>query len=201
MCICVWSIIHLFSLFSLLALSLSLVWTPPESSSVLLKTSTPLSGDPGHYRETQTKQRNLQQSFQQLLLPRGWPSPWVTGQSPTPSARHLIDPSISGSSRAINHGRLSVPTKWVCHSLVFVRLSSSPSMDMAVCAHKEALSFHPDSRTRSVCESLLPQLSHDLIGKAQVKVYTKLLWIGFDPLWAGWSWTLAKPNLTRGRGW
>lgn len=57
----------------------------------------------------------------------------------------------------------------------------------------------PDSYTRSVCESLLPELSHDLIGKAQVKVYTKLLWISFDPLWAGWSWTLAKRNLTQAR--
>ena len=54
-----------------------------------------------------------------------------------------------------------------------------------------------DGCSRSVCESPLPELSHDLIGEAQVKVYTKLLWVCCDPLWAGCSWTPAKRNLTQ----
>lgn len=63
---------------------------------------------------------------------------------------------------------------------------------------KKLFHFSPDSCSRSVCEPPSPELSHDLIGKAQVKVYTKLVWICFDPLWAGWTWTLAKLNLTQG---
>lgn len=96
-------------------------------------------------------------------------------------------------------------TKQVCHSMVFVCMNSPPSMDVEVSytqnTHIKKLFLSiPDSCTLSVCESLLPELSHDLIGKAQVKVYTKLLWICFDPLWAGCRWTLANHNLTQTSG-
>lgn len=89
---CIWSINNpsrflffplLFSVISpsLLPCSLNLLW---------------LSGDPGHNRTAQTKQWNVQQSFQQLLFPGRWPRAWITGQSHFPCISQFIDQSISG---------------------------------------------------------------------------------------------------------
>lgn len=79
-------------------------------------------------------------------------------------------------------------TKQFCHSLAFVCQNSPPSMDVGRItqtkhSQKEALYFHM---------SLLPEMAHDQIGKAQVKVYTEQLWIFFDPLCVGLSWNQAK---------
>lgn len=125
---------------------------PPPLSSVtspsLLHPLSPLnplwlSGDPGHDRTAQAKQRNVQQSFQQLLLPGGWPRPGVTGQSRSISQR--IDPSISGVVLCNESRQASGDTKRVRHSLVFVcpQQLSIYGCSSITHTHKEALSFHP----------------------------------------------------------
>lgn len=119
-----------------------------------------LSGDPGHDRTAQAKQRNVQQSFQQLLLPGGWPRPGVTGQSRSISQR--IDPSIRGVVLCNESRQASRDTRRVRHSLVFVCPQQLSSMDVVV-SHthiKRLFLFIPDSCSRSVCESLFnPQNS------------------------------------------
>lgn len=110
----------------------------------------------------------------------------------------LLPQSISPLiSQLVGHPVLWIIGGWwynkrVHHRLVFVCLSSSPSMGIAVSysqnTHKEALSFHFTSHTCSLCDS--PFLRTLLIRNP--RVYTKLLWICFDPLCAAESRIPAK---------
>lgn len=163
----------------------------------------PVTGDSGHYWTAQAKQRDVQ-SVQQLLLPGGWPCPWITGQSDSDSISQFVDQSIfSGALCSESWRGGGTPNEFIVASFP-LRPNGSPSTAVVVCltqtpnTHVKRLhSSHPwQSHTQRLLTSSTRTLSWPNRESSSPSVYNTLM----DLLWptlglAGRGWTLAKCNL------
>lgn len=162
----------------------SLLFRPPHLSSLI--------GDPGHHRTAQAKQRNIQQSVQQLLLPGRWPCPWVTGQSRSPSTSQSVRWSVGGVLWNESWQAIGTPNEFII--VCFLSARTALHLWMGVVSYtpdtriKKLFLLIPDSCTLwASCSRTLSWPNRESSSQSVYKTLMDLLWptLGWLELDAG----------------